>query len=71
MQQSGLDDLVFDVPTLVEVVSEIMTLNPGDLIVTGTPGGVGTARKPPLYMKPGDVVEVEISKIGILRNRVV
>lgn len=70
MQQSGLDDLVFDVPTLLEVVSEIMTLNPGDMIVTGTPGGVGTARKPPIYMKPGDVVEVEISKIGILRNRV-
>jgi 2-keto-4-pentenoate hydratase/2-oxohepta-3-ene-1,7-dioic acid hydratase in catechol pathway len=63
--------MVFDVPTLVSIISETMTLNSGDIIVTGTPSGVGAARKPPLWMKPGDVVEVEIEKIGCLRNPVV
>ena len=59
---------MFDVETLVSVISEAITLEPGDLIVTGTPSGVGLARKPPLWMKPGDVCEVEVERIGILRN---
>ena len=59
---------MFDVATLVSVISEGITLEPGDLIVTGTRAGVGLARKPPLWMKPGDVCEVEVEGIGIPRN---
>ncbi len=70
VQDASTDDLVFDVATLVSVISEGITLEPGDLIVTGTPAGVGLARKPPLWMKPGDVVEVEVERIGILRNTI-
>ena len=68
VQETGLDDLIFDVPTLVSYCSDWTPLLPGDVISTGTPSGVGFARKPPLWMKPGDVVEVEISGIGVLRN---
>ena len=68
MQSAMTDDMVFDVETLVSVISEAITLEPGDLIVTGTPSGVGLARKPPLYMKPGDVCEVEVEGLGILVN---
>jgi acylpyruvate hydrolase len=57
--------------SLVSIISEGVTLEPGDLLVTGTPSGVGMARKPPLWMKAGDIVEVEIEKIGILRNPVI
>jgi 2-keto-4-pentenoate hydratase/2-oxohepta-3-ene-1,7-dioic acid hydratase in catechol pathway len=71
MQHSGLDDLLFTVPRLVAYISSFTELRPGDVVITGTPGGVGTARKPPVYMKPGDVVEVEIDGIGTLRNKVV
>ena len=70
VQDASTDDLVFDVETLVSVISEGITLEPGDLIVTGTPAGVGLARKPPLWMRPGDVCEVEVEGIGILRNPV-
>ncbi|MFO1402312.1 MAG: fumarylacetoacetate hydrolase family protein [Steroidobacteraceae bacterium] len=70
MQQARLDDLVFDIPALVEYCSTFTELVPGDVLVTGTPGGVGAARKPPLWLKPGDVVEVEISGVGVLRNPV-
>jgi len=70
MQDGCTDDMMFDVAALVSILSEAMTLNPGDMIVTGTPSGVGFARTPPVYMKPGDVCEVEIEKIGVLRNRV-
>ena len=70
MQKAPLSDLVFDVPALVAYCSIFTTLNPGDVIVTGTTGGVGAFRKPPLWMKPGDVVEVEISGIGTLRNTI-
>jgi 2-keto-4-pentenoate hydratase/2-oxohepta-3-ene-1,7-dioic acid hydratase in catechol pathway len=70
MQESDIDDLIFDVATLVSEVSEVMTLEPGDIIVTGTPPGVGFVRSPPLFMKPGDVCEVEIEGIGVLRNTV-
>ena len=68
VQDASTNDLVFDVATLVSTLSEAFTLEPGDVIVTGTPSGVGLARKPPLWMKPGDVCEVELEGIGVLRN---
>jgi acylpyruvate hydrolase len=68
VQDASVDDLVFDVATLVSVLSEAFTLSPGDIIVTGTPAGVGLARKPPLWMKAGDVCEVELEGLGILSN---
>ncbi len=70
VQSASTDDLIFDVATLVSAISVGITLAPGDIIVTGTPSGVGAARKPPLFMKHGDVCEVEIEGIGILRNPV-
>ncbi|WP_027531691.1 fumarylacetoacetate hydrolase family protein [Bradyrhizobium sp. WSM3983] len=71
MQNASTSDLIFDVARLVSLVSVSMTLEPGDLIVTGTPAGVGNARKPPVFMKPGDVCEIEIEKIGVLKNPVI
>ncbi|WP_414450000.1 fumarylacetoacetate hydrolase family protein [Burkholderia sp. 22PA0099] len=71
VQHAPTDDLIFDIPALIEYISTFTPLAPGDVIVTGTTGGVGAYRQPPLWMKPGDVVEVEISKIGILRNTIV
>jgi 2-keto-4-pentenoate hydratase/2-oxohepta-3-ene-1,7-dioic acid hydratase in catechol pathway len=71
MQHATLDDLVFDVAALVEYCSGFTVLEPGDVIITGTTGGVGAYRTPPLWLTPGDVVEVEISGIGVLRNFVV
>ena len=68
VQQAKLGDMIFDLPTLIEYCSSFNPLIPGDVIVTGTPGGVGVKRTPPLWMKPGDVVEVEIDGIGVLRN---
>ena len=68
MQDSNTDDLIFDVPTLIHELSKVMTLEPGDVIITGTPSGVAMARKPPNWLKPGDVCEIEIEKIGVLRN---
>jgi len=70
MQDSNTDDLIFDVPTLVHELTKVFTLEPGDLIVTGTPSGVAAARNPKPWMKPGDVCEVEIEKIGVLRNTI-
>jgi len=70
MQDSRTDRLIFSVPALIEMISVAMSLEPGDLIITGTPGGVGAARKPPVYMQPGDVFEVEIEGIGVLSNLV-
>jgi acylpyruvate hydrolase len=70
VQASNTDRMIFDVETLVSIISEAMTLLPGDLIVTGTPAGIGHSRNPKLYMKPGDVVEVEIEGIGTLRNSI-
>ena len=70
MQDASTDDLVFDVATLIATISQAITLEPGDLIVTGTPSGVGLARKPPLFMKPGDVCEVEADGLGVLVNPV-
>jgi len=71
MQDSNTDDLIFDVPTLVHEISKVMTLDPGDIIITGTPSGVASGRKPPNWLKVGDVCEVEIEKIGVLRNPIV
>lgn len=70
MQSASTADLIFDLPALLVMLSEAMTLEPGDVIVTGTPSGVGLARKPPLYMAAGDVVEIEIEGVGLLRNTV-
>ena len=71
VQSARLDDLVFDVPAIVEYLSTILPLTPGDTVATGTTGGVGATRKPPLWMKPGDRIEVEISSIGTLSNPVI
>jgi acylpyruvate hydrolase len=71
VQSAMIDDMVFDVATQIALVSEAITLSPGDIFVTGTPSGVGLARKPPLWMKHGDICEVEIDQIGILRNPIV
>jgi 2-keto-4-pentenoate hydratase/2-oxohepta-3-ene-1,7-dioic acid hydratase in catechol pathway len=62
--------MVFSVAKLIAILSEAMTLSPGDIIVSGTPAGVGMARKPQLFMKDGDVCEIEIEGIGLLRNPV-
>lgn len=71
MQDSTTAQLIFTVDQLVAYVSQVCTLLPGDIIFTGTPPGVGAARKPPVFLQPGDIVEVEIEKLGILRNPVV
>lgn len=68
VQSSNTDQMIFDVATLVSLLSEVMTLEPGDIIVTGTPSGVGFARNPKLFMKAGDLCEVEVERIGTLRN---
>jgi 2-keto-4-pentenoate hydratase/2-oxohepta-3-ene-1,7-dioic acid hydratase in catechol pathway len=70
MQDASTDRLIFSVPDLIAMISAAISLEPGDVIITGTPGGVGVARKPPVFMKPGDVFEVEIEGMGVLRNPV-
>jgi acylpyruvate hydrolase len=71
VQSSNTSNMIFDVATLVSLMSDAMTLSIGDIIVAGTPAGVGAVRKPPLFMKPGDICEVEIEKLGTLRNPIV
>ena len=71
MQDSNTANLIFNVLYLIEFISAAITLEPGDIIATGTPEGVGVFRKPPIFLKPGDVVEIEIERLGILRNPVV
>ena len=68
MQKANLSQLIFDIPTLISYISKAIPWRAGDVLVTGTPGGVGFKRKPPIFMKDGDQVEVEISEIGILSN---
>jgi len=70
MQEGTTASMVFGVPRIIEIISEIMTLSPGDVIITGTPAGVGYTRTPPVFMKPGDICEVEIEGIGVLRNTI-
>lgn len=71
LQSSNTRELIFKIPELVEYLSSVMTLEPGDVVSTGTPAGVGFARKPPRYLKPGDEVIVSVAGIGELRNPVV
>jgi 2-keto-4-pentenoate hydratase/2-oxohepta-3-ene-1,7-dioic acid hydratase in catechol pathway len=71
MQRDSAANMIFSVPQIIAYISTFATLLPGDVIVTGTPAGVGFTRKPPLYMVPGDVFEVEITGVGVLRNGVV
>ena len=68
LQDATTNDMMFDVPELIETISEVMTLLPGDIIVSGTPSGVGFARKPPIWMKAGDVCEIELEQVGVLSN---
>lgn len=70
MQEGSIDNLVFPVRQLVMIITECMTLEPGDVVVTGTPSGVGYARKPPIWMKHGDTVEIEVEGLGKLTNTV-
>jgi 2-keto-4-pentenoate hydratase/2-oxohepta-3-ene-1,7-dioic acid hydratase in catechol pathway len=70
VQSSHTGHMIFPIPRLISYASTIFTLMPGDVIVTGTPAGVGWSKKPPLFMKPGDVVEVEIEAVGLLRNSI-
>jgi 2-keto-4-pentenoate hydratase/2-oxohepta-3-ene-1,7-dioic acid hydratase in catechol pathway len=71
MQRTSTDLMIFDIPTLIAYITTFTELVPGDVISTGTPGGVGSKRQPPVWLKAGDVFEVEISGIGVLRNTVI
>lgn len=70
MQDGNTHDMIFNVPYILSYISRYMTLEPGDVIATGTPEGVGCFRKPPIYLQAGDVVRIEIPKIGILENQI-
>jgi 2-keto-4-pentenoate hydratase/2-oxohepta-3-ene-1,7-dioic acid hydratase in catechol pathway len=70
VQDATIDQMIFDIPRQIEYCSSFTRLQPGDVIATGTPGGVGAKRTPPLWLKPGDIVEVEIDRLGVLRNGV-
>ncbi len=70
MQDANTDDLVFTIHNLLYRLTECMTLEPGDIIVSGTPAGVGYARTPPVFMKPGDIIEIEVDGIGVLTNTI-
>ena len=70
MQRTTTDLMIFNIPTLIEYITTFTELVPGDVIATGTPSGVGSKRSPPIFMKAGDVAEVEISGVGLLRNSV-
>src|SRR5690606_35224812 len=68
MQRTTTDLMIFSIPEIISYVSSFCTLTPGDVIVTGTPGGVGFKRTPPIFLKPGDICEVEVEKVGVLSN---
>ena len=70
MQRATTDMMIHSIPRQIAYISSFVPLKPGDVIVTGTPGGVGNKRNPPVFMKPGDVVEVEVDAIGVLRNTI-
>jgi len=71
MQRATTDQMIFKIPKLIEYISAFTSLLPGDVIVTGTPGGVGARRTPPVWMKPGDTIEIEVDKVGVLQNSIV
>ena len=71
LQQSNTKHMIFPVADTIAYISQLLTLEPGDIIATGTPEGVGFKRTPPIFLKVGDVIEVEIEKIGTLRNPVI
>jgi 2-keto-4-pentenoate hydratase/2-oxohepta-3-ene-1,7-dioic acid hydratase in catechol pathway len=71
LQDDVVGNMIFDIPTLISYVSQVATLEPGDVLLTGTPAGVGQSRVPPRWLQPGDVLETEISGIGVLRNPIV
>ena len=71
MQDANTSDMIFPVDETIELLAQCLTLEPGDVVVMGTPAGVGHARKPPVWMKAGDVIEVEIERVGVLRNPIV
>ena len=70
MQKSSTDMMIFDIPRQINYISTFTTLKAGDVIVTGTPGGVGAKRNPPVWMKEGDIVEIEVGKVGTLVNTI-
>jgi 2-keto-4-pentenoate hydratase/2-oxohepta-3-ene-1,7-dioic acid hydratase in catechol pathway len=70
LQDSTTSELIFRIPELIEFITSGITLEPGDVIATGTPPGVGFARKPPVFLKDGDIAEVEIEGLGVLSNPV-
>lgn len=70
MQKTTTASMIFSIPVLIEYISTFTSLQPGDVIVTGTPGGVGAKRVPPVWMKPGDTVEIEVGKVGVLVNSI-
>jgi acylpyruvate hydrolase len=70
VQESTIDLLIFSIPRLIAMISEFTELSTGDVILTGTPSGVGHRRTPPLYLKPGDVVSVEVTSVGTLRTTI-
>ena len=70
VQDQPVSDMIWDIATVIEYCSTFTTLEPGDVIASGTPGGVGDKREPPLYMKAGDIVEVEVGAVGTLTNRI-
>jgi 2-keto-4-pentenoate hydratase/2-oxohepta-3-ene-1,7-dioic acid hydratase in catechol pathway len=70
MQHATTEQMIFKIPRLIAYISTFTTLLPGDVVVTGTPGGVGARRTPPVWMKPGDKVEIEIDKVGVLENSI-
>ena len=71
VQNSNTSNLIFGIPTLIQFISAAITLEPGDIIATGTPDGVGVFRNPPVFLQRGDVMEVDIERLGILKNRLV
>ncbi|MND74930.1 Ureidoglycolate lyase [compost metagenome] len=71
LQEGALSDLAFDIPHLISYVSKALTWNPGDILATGTPSGIGFKRTPPIFLKPGDIFEVVITQIGTLSNPVI
>lgn len=71
MQESNTRNLIFPLERLIEYVSASMTIEPGDVLATGTPGGVGDSRRPPRYLRAGDIVEIDVEGVPTLRNAVV